>query len=275
VECSLAPRLESAEIDRAKQKPTESLHSYDFYLRGMALVNKRSLPSLPEALQLFKKAFEEDPDFAAAHVMAAWTLLSQQAIGGTPLTVELQAEAIHLANLASKEANDDAFTLARAGHVLTYLGGEYDRGASMVEEAISLNPNLSVAWSSRGWVSLMCGEADRAIESFNRMLRLSPLDPLRVRAWNGISFALFLLGRFNEGCDMALKSIQILPDAHSLGAYIANAMRAGREAEAQEAAARLVRLQPYFRASYAQQAFPIRGIRDRIAGALREAGVPD
>jgi hypothetical protein len=39
--------------------------------------------------------------------------------------------------------------------------------------------------------------------------------------------------------------------------------------------ARLVRLQPDFRASHAQQAFPIRGIEDRIAAALREAGVPD
>ena len=74
---------------------------------------------------------------------------------------------------------------------------------------------------------------------------------------------------------MAVKSIQIAPDAHSLGAYIANAVRAGRHTEAQEAAARLVGLQPYFRASHAQQAFPIRGTGIGIAEALREAGIPD
>ena len=37
----IAPKLEQAEIERARQKPTESLDSYDFFLRGMALVNKR------------------------------------------------------------------------------------------------------------------------------------------------------------------------------------------------------------------------------------------
>jgi adenylate cyclase len=270
----IAPRLEQAEIERARQKPTDSLRSYDFYLRGMAMLSKRSLP---EALGQFRKAFKEDPDYAAAHAMAAWTLLSKQAIGGSPLTEELRTEAIRLANLASKEADEDAFTLARSGHVLTYLGHEYDRGASMVEEAISLNPNLGVAWYSRGWVSLMCGEAERAIESFNRMMRLSPLDPLRARAWNGISFALFCLSRYDEGCAVAAKSIQIAADAHSLGAYISNAVRAGRLAEAQEAAARLVGLQPDFRASHAPEAFPIRlrAITDAIEAALRDAGVPD
>ena len=71
----------------------------------MALSNKRSFR---EAL-FFRKAFEEDPDYAAAYAMAAWTLLSQQAIGGVPLTEEMTAEAIRLANIASKQANEDAF----------------------------------------------------------------------------------------------------------------------------------------------------------------------
>jgi adenylate cyclase len=126
----VAPKLEQAEIERAKQKPTDSLDSYDFYLRGTELVSTRTLAPLPEALELFKKAFEQDPNYAAAYAMAAWTFLLQQSISGVPLTAETRADAIRLANLGSKLARDDAFTLARSGHVLTYLGHEYDRGAS-------------------------------------------------------------------------------------------------------------------------------------------------
>jgi TolB-like protein/class 3 adenylate cyclase len=33
---AIAPKLEQAEIERAKRKPTESLDAYDYYLRGMA-----------------------------------------------------------------------------------------------------------------------------------------------------------------------------------------------------------------------------------------------
>src|SRR5205823_751747 len=140
-----------------------------------------------------------------------------------------------------------------------------------------LNPNLSIAWFSRGWVSLMCCEGERAIESFDRMIRLSPLDPLRIGAWTGSSFALFALGRYEDGRALAMKSIQFVTDAHSLGAYIMNSVRAGRPVEASEAVAQLLKLEPDFRASHAQEAFPFRlpEVRDRMTAAFRDAGVPD
>jgi TolB-like protein/class 3 adenylate cyclase len=271
----IAPKLEQAEIERARQKPTDSLDSYDFYLRGMACLNSRK--PLAEARQFFSKAFQQDPEYAAAYAMAAWTLLRQQATGGVPLTPEIRADAIELARQGSRVGSDDAFALALSGHVLTYIGHEYDRGAAMVEQAVALNPNLGVAWHSRGWVSLMCGEAERALESFDRMIRLSPLDPLRVGAWTGSSFALFSLQRYEEGCATAMKSLQVLVDAHTLGAYIVNAINAGRTAEAEEAVGQLLARQPDFRASYAQSAFPIRSPdqRQRLTASLREAGLPE
>jgi tetratricopeptide (TPR) repeat protein len=174
-------------------------------------------------------------------------------------------------------ASDDAFALARAGHVLTYVGREYDRGAAMVEQAVALNPNLAIAWFSRGWVSMMCGEAERAIESFDRMIRLSPLDSLRVGAWNGSAFAFFCLGRYEDGCVSAMQSIQVVADAHTLVAFILNAIRAGRVVEARQAAARLLKAQPDFRPSHAEESFPSRSsdVRHQIMAALREAGLSD
>jgi TolB-like protein/class 3 adenylate cyclase len=271
----IAPTLEQAEIERAKQKPTDRLDSYDFYLRGMALANR--LRSLPEARGFFSKAYEQDPEYGAAYAMAAWTLMIQQSISGVPLSAEMRAEGIRLAHRASVVGSDDAFTLARSGHVLTYLGHEYDRGASMVEQAVALNPNLAMAWHARGWVCLMGGDGERSVESFDRMIRLSPLDPLRIGAWNGAAFALFLLHRYDEGREVAMKAIQFVANAHTLGALIVNCVGAGRTTEAQEAVAQLVKLQPGFRASHVGEAFPVRSAdeRDRMAAALREAGLPD
>jgi TolB-like protein/class 3 adenylate cyclase len=93
----IAPTLEQAEIERAKQKPTDRLDSYDFYLRGMALAHR--MRSLPEAREFFKKAFEQDPEYGAAYVMAAWTLMMQQGTSGVPLSAEMRSDAIRLANL--------------------------------------------------------------------------------------------------------------------------------------------------------------------------------
>jgi adenylate cyclase len=271
----IAPTLELAEIERMRQKPTDRLDSYDFFLRGMASLNQ--MGSLSEGREFFKKAFELDPEYGAAYAMAAATLMMQQGLRGVPLTAEMRTDAIRLADLGSKLAGGDAFVLAISGHVLTYLGHQYDRGAAMVEQAVALNPNLAVAWYSRGWVTLMCGEGERAVESFDRMVRLSPLDRLRTSAWNGSSFGLYQLGRYDEGCAVAMKSLQLARNAHTMGAFAVNAMGAGRTAEASQMVAELLKLQPGFRTSHVREAFPVRdlGEREKMVAAFRAAGLPD
>jgi adenylate cyclase len=265
----IAPRLEQAEFERARHKPTEKLDSYDHYLRGAAALHHRS--SVVDAYEFFKKAIERDPEYAAAHVMVAWTWMARQAIYGMPLEADARAEAIRHARLAARLADEDPYVLATAGHVLTYLGHEYERGVAMVEQAVALNPNLAIAWYSRGFVCLMCDEAERAIESFDRMIRLSPLDPLRISAWNGSSHAFFRLSRHEEGCAAAMKSIQFDANAHSLATFAINAVRAGRKEEANKAISRLLKLQPGFRTSHVSEAFPVRWPERRadIAAALR------
>jgi hypothetical protein len=53
---AIAPRLEQAEIERAKRKPTESLNAYAYYLRGMASLHQWTRESSDEALRLFRRA---------------------------------------------------------------------------------------------------------------------------------------------------------------------------------------------------------------------------
>jgi adenylate cyclase len=53
---AIAPRLEKAEIERAKRKPTESLDAYDYYLRGIAAFHQWKLEANQEALSFFFKA---------------------------------------------------------------------------------------------------------------------------------------------------------------------------------------------------------------------------
>ncbi len=69
---NIAPQLERAEIERAKRKPTENLNAYDYYLRGMADLNRGTRDAIDEALPLFEKAIELDASYASAYGMAAW-----------------------------------------------------------------------------------------------------------------------------------------------------------------------------------------------------------
>jgi adenylate cyclase len=109
------------------------------------------------------------------------------------------------------------------------------------------------------------------------MIGLSPLDPLRISAWDGTAHAFFSLERYEEGRVAAMKAMQFNVNAHTLGALIINAVRAGRTEEAQQAVGRLLKIQPGFRTAHVTEAYPVRRAerRDQIAAALRDAGLPD
>jgi TolB-like protein/class 3 adenylate cyclase len=270
----IAPRIEQAEIERANQKPTDSLESYDHYLRAVALYNKRMFAA---ARPLFEKAYELDPQCGAAYAGAAVTIAQQQGTDGITLTAEMRAEAVKLANAGAGLANEDALTLQRCGHVLVYIGREYDRGRSMVERAVALNPNHAGAWHSLGWTYIICGEPERAIESFEKMIRLSPLDPSRVVASCGISWALWFQGRYEEGRAEAMKVMQVFRHVQSLGAYIANSVGTGQTAQASSAALDLLKLDPSFCIRHALDVFPSQKaeFRERLASTFRSAGLPE
>ena len=268
---SIAPKLEQAEIDRAKRKSTDQLDSYDCFLRGMALSYKGSHS---EALALYKEAAKHDPEFAAAYAMAAISIMVPPS--NTGLSVEEHSEAMRFAQLASRLGAQDALALARSAQVLAYVGHEYEQAETMIEQAVALNSNLAAVWYCRGWVSINCGEPERALQSFEHMVRLSPLDPLRQRVWYGMACAYHGLGRYQEGCSSA-KAIQGRPEVFSLGAFIINAVPAGRSAEAREAVDQILKIRPNFRTSDVVETFPTRDAdwANRMVVAFREAGLPE
>jgi tetratricopeptide (TPR) repeat protein len=166
--------------------------------------------------------------------------------------------------------------LARAGHVIAYLGRDNNRAIRLLDEAVALNPNLASAWQSRGWVSVMSADPDRAIESFGRMVRLSPLDPFRVQAWLGTAFANMLLGQYDIGREHASKAIEVGEHGHSYAVFIVCAMLGGDRSDAHKAAQRLMHVRPAFRAAYSRSMFPVGSDvwQQKIEQCLVDAGIP-
>src|SRR5262245_16450798 len=78
---AIAPKLLQAEIDRARRKPTESLDAYDSLLRGLASFRKWTREGNDEALRLFYKAIELDPDYSLAYAGAASCIAERKGFG--------------------------------------------------------------------------------------------------------------------------------------------------------------------------------------------------
>jgi tetratricopeptide (TPR) repeat protein len=204
---AIVPKLEEAEIERVKRKPTDILDAYDYYLRGLATVNELTREANAEALHLFKKAIELDPGFALAYARAAHCFVMRKANGWFTDRAQEVAEAARLARRAADLGRDDAIALSFAGHVLAYVVGDLDDGAAFVDRALTLNSNLATGWGASGLMKICFGEPDIAITHAELAMRLSPLDP-RLFVWQFFtSLAHFCAGRFDEAASWAARAL--------------------------------------------------------------------
>jgi TolB-like protein len=275
---AIAPKLEQAEIERAKRKPTERLDAYHLFLRGMAVVHQGTNEANSEARQLFNQAIELDPDFASAYGMAAYCSVWRKTNGWMTDTLREIAETERLARRAIELGTDDAVALARGGHALAYVVGDLDGGAALIDRALVLNPNLAMAWYASGWVRDYLGEPDRAIEHLARAMRLSPLDPETIRMQAGIAFAHFLSGRYDEASSWALRALRERPTyLTAIRMAAASSALAGRLEEARQAMEHLRQIDPALRVSNLKDRIPLRRPEDlaRYEEGLRKAGLPE
>lgn len=275
---AIAPKLEQAEIDRAKRKPTENLDAYDYYLRAMMCVHQWTHESISEALRLLYRAIELDPNFASAYGMAAWCYVRRKVSGWMNDSQLEMAELERLARRAGELADDDAVALCSGGFALTQVTDSLDAGAAMIDRALAINPNLTSAWFLSGWTQIYLGEPERAIEHFARAMRLNPLDPLMYRMQTGTAAAQFLAGRYEQSSLWAEKALRLRPnDLPSLRIAAASHALAGQTTEAKRAVGRLRQLDPALRVSTVAELVPFRRPEDvsRYAEGLQKAGLPE
>jgi tetratricopeptide (TPR) repeat protein len=117
--------------------------------------------------------------------------------------------------------------------------------ATAIDRALTLNPNSAAAWRRRGWVRCMLGEPDAAIESLQRALRLSPLDP---SSWqierNWLALAHLAAGRYEDAMEWVDLSLREQPHNHpALRTKVVLCAQLGRITEARDWLSRLLDLE--------------------------------
>jgi tetratricopeptide (TPR) repeat protein len=175
VVAAIAPKLEKAEIERAKRKPTDNLDAYDYYLRGLAGVHQWTLEANTEALANFHQAIELDPSFASAYALAARCYAQRKTSGWVTDRAHDIAEARRLARRATELGRDDAEALCAAGFAFADVVGEIEFGNALIDKALLLNQNLATAWYFSGWVRIWLGEPEEAMTELLEHCGLAPM----------------------------------------------------------------------------------------------------
>jgi adenylate cyclase len=273
----LAPSVEQAEIERARRKPTENLGAYDYYLRGAALLQTLSRENFDEAIGLFRRALELDPEHSSALGRLLTCLANRKGWGIFDHSASDRAEIARLVPRAVRIGRDDAVALGHTAFAIAYVLRDLAFAHEQVDRALTLNPNLAGAWTYSGWIHLWSGNLTTAIEHLSRSIRHDPLSIAGGRR-SGLAHAHFFLDRHEEALQWAEGHARDNPEA--LPAFqiaAASAAFAGKMHQAQRFAASVKKIDPAFRVSRLEDYLgPYQDkFLEKYKQGLRLAGLPE
>jgi adenylate cyclase len=230
---------------------------------------------LAEAIRLAHRALELDPRFGLVAALAGVCYMQNVLLGYANDPQFDRKEAIRLFRLALSIDDSDPDTLAWASIISAFMVGDHESEIEMADRAVALNPNSFLAWGSRGQVYRIAGLPEEAVRSFERAVRMSPIDPALHFAFGGMGYAFIELRRFDEAIAAARKAQRHNPSFVAADRCLASAFaHLGRHAEAREAAARLLGVDHEFTIS----AWIARGGQSNaklLIEGLRKAGLPE
>ncbi len=272
---AIQPKLLQTEIEMATRRRPENFTAYDFYLRATQQYYLMTREGLAEAIRLAHRALELDPRFGLVAALAASCHMNNVLLGYAFDRRFESNEAVRLLHLALSVEEDDPDTIAKAAVISAFLVGDCESAVEMADRAVALNPNSFQAWENRGWVHKIAGLPEEAVRSFERAIRVNPVDPLLHLSLTGMGMAFIELRRFDEAIVAGKKAQRQNPSYSATYWCLASAFaHLGRDAESREAAARLLEIDPAFTTS-------ARIGRGRYSNAklltegLRQAGLPE
>jgi adenylate cyclase len=272
---AIEPKLFQTELAMAVRRRPENLTAYDFYLRAMHHFHSLTREGLAEAIRLAHRALELDPRYGLVAALAGGCHMNNVLLGHATDPKFERREAIRLVRLALSIDDSDPVTLTWAAVISAHFVGDSESEIEMADRAVALNPNSFLVVNGRGQVYRMAGLLDEAVRTFERAIRMSPVDPLLPHCFGGMGFALIELRRFDEAIVVGKKAQRHNPTF--AGAYycLASAFaHLGRDAEAREAAARVLAVDPAFTISARMGRRRQSRVKALIEG-LRKAGLPE
>jgi TolB-like protein len=270
----IEPTLRQAEIERARRKRPDSLDAYDLHLRALPYAFAAMPGDADKALALLGKAIELEPDYAAAHAVAAWCQEQRYLRGG--LDEKTRTAALHHARQAIAVGGDDAAALATAGFVIAVADYDYETALAAFDRSFALSNSCALALGFSSIVRAWKGDDDIAVEQGKLALRLSPFDPLIYLPCVGLAYAHFASRRFEEAAAAASRAIQSNP-RFSVPYILRTAAlaEAGRIADASAMAQRLLEVEPGLTVSVAIRSARYANPQNiaSLSSALRKAGL--
>ncbi len=170
---TLAGRLETAGVERARKKPTTSLTAFDYLLQGRKLVYHYNRAGNAKARELLEKAIALDPGYDEAHAWLSETYLTDWDGGWAADPDACLERSTEIAQRAVALDDSDSRAHAQMGWVLTYRR-QYDRASPYLERALALDPHRPDMAMIYGYCTMWSGDPEGGLAKIREAMRLDP-----------------------------------------------------------------------------------------------------
>jgi eukaryotic-like serine/threonine-protein kinase len=216
---SLRIRLSGDEEKRLAKRFTQDTKAYQLYLKGRYYWVKRTPETLKKALEYFRQAVEEDPDYALAYAGLAdcYIVLGWQGVVA-PKEGLPKAKAAAMKSVALDDDLAEAHTAlanSLALHDWDWLGAERE-----LKRSIRLDPDYWYAHTLYGLFLAARGRHEEAIEAVRRGEKLEPLLPV---IKHHVAWVLYMAGQYDRTIDHCRKALEIEPNYALVHSWLAQA----------------------------------------------------
>ena len=279
VVAQIDPEILLIEAKRSSSRPPIDATAYDLMLRAIPLIGRMEREPFMRAGEYLAHAIE-----AGARLRRRLCLVrlladvpGRPGLGG-PIRRRSMEEAGQQAERAVVLDPFDARGLTIAGHVRAFLHRRLREAIALHERALSLNPNLAMAWALSAIAFAYLGDPDEAERRNNRYKKLSPLDP-HAFFFDAFFILIHLLKRDYESAVAVGRAVSEMNPSFSATykPYLAALGHLGRAQEAAVVRRRLLAIEPDFTVERFIATSPLEreSDRDLFAEGLRLAGVPE
>jgi tetratricopeptide (TPR) repeat protein len=250
----------------------------EMVLRAVPAIYRFNRISFHSAGELLEAALRVDPNNTDALAWFAYWHLFLVGQGWANDPDAAVARAGTLADSAVAMDPNDARALTLAGHVRGFLFKRASEAQVLHERAISLNPNLALAWCFSGFAASYLGDHALALERMEMAIQLSPSDPHLFFFRSATMMPHLARGEDEQAAEAGRKAVELNPwFSSSFKGYLSALGYLGLTAEAASVRGRLLKLEPGFTVRSAIERSPmmVREDVDRYAEGLRRAGLPE
>jgi DNA-binding SARP family transcriptional activator/TolB-like protein len=276
VVAQIDPEILLIEAKRSNSRAQIDATAYDYMLRSIPLIGRMEHDAFVQAGEYLSKAIELEPDYAAGHAWYAYWHIFFVGQGWADRPQVMMSRAGELAERAIMLDPFDARGLSISGHVRAFLHRQLQEAMVLHERALTLNPNLAMAWALSAVTHAYAGDPDEAERRNNRYKKLSPLDP-HAFFFDAFFVLIHLMKREYETAVEIGRSVSQLNPAFTAGykPYLAALGHLHHDQEAATVRRRLLALEPDFTIERFLAANPLARESDRThyAEGLRLAGI--